>query len=234
MQFTLQIAGVSIGIEHRYDYIRLLCSDYLTASPPAFWVSVTQQQIEAEQAKSFGHPPLYACEATCLHREIVQALLPYGILLIHSAVVAVDQEAYVFLAKSGVGKSTHINLWRQYFGERATVVNGDKPFFSFTQGKLTVHGSPWRGKELWGQNISLPVKAVCLLERGEENRIRPCSQGEILSKLFHQVLMPTDRNEMQQFLELIHRILQVIPFYRLQCNMNQSAALVAYEGMQKV
>ncbi len=234
MNFTLKLAGICVGVEHRYLYIKRICTDYLSEDDPAFSVSVTDIQIEAERQLTGERFSKEICEATCIHREIVKGLVNYGIILIHSAVIAVDGEAYVFMARSGVGKSTHIRLWQEQFGENAVVVNGDKPMFSYVGDTLTVHGSPWKGKENWGKNISLPVKAFCLLERGEQNEIAPCDHSIIVKRIFNQVLMPTNGGEVALFMGLINRIIKDTPFYRLKCNMEKDAALVAYNGMRKV
>ncbi len=233
MCFVIKLAGVPIKITHRYPYIANLCREYLTDEQAAFSVAVTEEQIEAEERLTERRFSKEVCEGTCLHRKIVKGLVKYGVILMHSAVIAVDGIAYVFLAKSGVGKSTHIRLWQEVFGERAVVVNGDKPLFSFEESTLTVHGSPWKGKEQLGRPISLPVGGICLLERGAVNTIERASEAEIVAKIFHQVLLPTNAAEQAFFMSLINRIIKEIPIYKLKCNMEQEAALVAYQGMKK-
>ncbi len=234
MEFKIEICGVIIQIRHTYPYIRTLCREYVTsASVVDFTVSTTPEAIEEEKGHTAESFPDGVFEATCLHRELVRGLVKYGVILMHSAVIAVDGKAYVFMAKSGVGKSTHIRLWQEVFGERAVVVNGDKPFFSFVGETFTAHGSPWKGKEGLGRPISLPVAGICFLERGEVNRISPATEGDVVAKLFHQVLLPKDPGELAAFMALLNRILKTVPFYNLQCNMDKSAALVAYEGMRK-
>ncbi len=233
MNFCIKLGGVSVEICHRYEYIKRLCRDYITEQAPAFSAMVTDDQIEAEMRLTDNRFSNEICESTCLHREIVKGLVKYGVILMHSAVIAVDGIAYVFMAKSGVGKSTHIRLWQKLFGERAVIVNGDKPMFSFAGDTLMVHGSPWKGKEGLGSVMTVPVGGICLLERGEKNRIAPAKEAEVVDKIFHQVLLPTNTEELMLFMELMNRILKAVPFYRLQCNMETEAALVAYEGMRK-
>lgn len=233
MNFNIELCGVVIEICHQYGYIEKICRDYITKKIALFSVYASDEQIEAEMTLTEGQFSKEICESTCLHREIVKGLVKYGVILIHSAVIAVDGEAYVFLAKSGVGKSTHIRLWREVFGERAIIVNGDKPMFSFVGDILTVHGSPWKGKEHWGENISLPVKAFCLLERGNANEIHTVTKSEVLDKLFHQILLPKNTAELAVFMAILNRILNAVPFYKLKCNMEKQAALVSYEGMRK-
>ncbi len=235
MEFKIKICNIVIRIQHEHHYIRSLCREYLTADTAdyAFSVSTTTAAIEAEKQLYKETYPIGVYEATCLHREIVKGLVPYGVILMHSAAIAVDGKAYVFMAKSGVGKSTHIRLWREVFGERALVVNGDKPFFSFEDDVFMVHGSPWKGKEGLGAPISMPVGGICFLERGEVNIIQPATEAEIIKKLFHQVLLPKNEPSLTSFMTLLNRILQTVPFYKLQCNMEKEAALVSYEGMRK-
>ena len=233
MTFCAEFAGVSVEVNHKYEYIRNICHDYMTDIPPAFSVSVTDEEILEEVNAAEGMYPERICESTAIHRKIVIGLVKYGIVLMHSAVIAVDGIAYVFMAKSGVGKSTHINLWREVYGERAMVVNGDKPFFSFEGDVLMVHGSPWMGKEQIGNNISMPVGGICLLERAEHNSIEPAVSKEIFDKIIHQVLFPDNAEDMDVFMNFMSHIIRAIPFYRLKCNMDRQAAIVAYEGMRK-
>ncbi len=233
MNFTIELAGVPIGIHHTYAYIAALCQEYRTDRVPEFAVSVTEQQIEAERTLTEGQFPIELCESTCIHREIVKALVKYGVILMHSAVVAVDGTAYVFMAKSGVGKSTHIRLWQEVFGKRALVVNGDKPMFSFVGNTWMVHGSPWRGKEQLGEPVSMPVGGICLLERGSKNVIAPAKEAEVVGRVFHQVLLPKNAEDLTRFMEIMNRMIKEVPFYCLQCNMEQEAALVAFEGMSR-
>ncbi len=235
MCFKIKICGVLIEIFHSYGFIRSLCADYIITDglAPDFSVSVTADDIAAEKAASDEPFSDAVFEATCIHREIVKKLVRYGVILMHSAVISVDGTAYVFMAKSGVGKSTHIALWQRLFGERAAVVNGDKPFFTFADGVLTANGSPWRGKEGLGSDISAQVGGICFLERGEVNSIRRATSAEIVKRLFHQVLLPDDAENLNIFMSFLNRIAATVPFYVLQCNMDIDAAQVAFEGMRK-
>ncbi len=233
MRFCIEIGDAVIELHHRYEYIKELCADYITDKKPEVSVFVTDEQIDEEIKLTDGRFPREMCEGTCLHRALTVALVKYGMILVHCAVVALDGEAYAFLAKSGVGKSTHISLWMSNFDGRAEVLNGDKPMFSFVGDRLYVHGTPWRGKEKWGIKKSLPVKAFCLLERGENNEIRPASEDEIVGKIFHQVLLPKNADDMAIFMGVLKRIFREIPFYILRCNMEKEAAIVAYEEMRK-
>ncbi len=232
MSFVIKLAGKNIEINHRYEYIKELCRDYMTDEEAELSVSVTDEDILAEVAVSEGLFGCEICEATCIHREITNSLVKYGIILIHSAVIAVDGAAYVFAAKSGVGKSTHIGLWQSLFGDRAVVLNGDKPMFGFEGDVLMAYGTPWRGKEQLGQNISMPVGGFCFIERDDENIIEKADSTVTVDRLFHQVLLPACPSDLDIFMKVLNKIIKAIPFYTLKCNMEPRAARVAYEAMK--
>ena len=46
--FAVRLAELNIGIENKYDYIRKMCVDYITDKPVDFTVSVSDNEIMAE------------------------------------------------------------------------------------------------------------------------------------------------------------------------------------------
>ena len=230
--FCIKIADLSVGIDNRYSFVRRLCRGYETKDPPAFTVRVTEQEITKEQNGEARFSRGY-CESHCIYRKLCCRLAGYDAFLMHAAVVAVDDAAYVFAAPSGTGKTTHIRLWMKTFGDRARVINGDKPVFRFMDGILYACGTPWQGKERMGHNEMCPVRAVCFLERGEENRIRRLDQAEVNGRIFHQLLIPKDEQEFNCFWTLLERMTAKTPFYLLQCNREPEAARLAYETMRR-
>ena len=170
-------------------------------------------------------------EITALQRKVTEALFDYDTLLFHGSVIAVDGEAYLFTAKSGTGKSTHTRFWRQVFGDRAVMVNDDKPFLRITTDGVIACGSPWMGKHGLGANIQVPLKAICILERGEVNRIAPISAPQALPMLFQQSQRPMQPRNLAKYMDLIDALASKVPVYRMQCNLDPQAAMVAYRGM---
>ena len=124
----LKLANIVFEVKSRYRYTYDMCHDYLYSGDesPAFSIFATNEQIIKEREKSpeFSDDIL---ENTCIYRNICNELLKYNAILIHSAALSVDNQAYLFSANSGTGKTTHMNLWQERFGERAFVINGDKP-----------------------------------------------------------------------------------------------------------
>ena len=172
-------------------------------------------------------------EVTAVLRKVTEALFDYDTLLFHGSTIAVDNQAYLFTAKSGTGKSTHTRLWRELLGDKAVMVNDDKPFLKITEDGVLACGSPWNGKHRLGNNIQVPLKAICILERGEENSIKEISPKEALPMLIQQSARPADPKKMGKYMELIDRLTQKVKFYRMQCTMDPTAAQMAHDEMRK-
>ncbi len=227
----LLIADVSIAVEHRYPLISWECGGHETNNKPQITVSASDKEIAAEYARTGGVLGMGESESNVLYRKTALAMLDFGGFLLHSAAVAVDGVGYVFTAPGGTGKSTHINYWREVYD--AEVINGDKPIIRRIDGGFCVCGTPWRGKERMGAARNVPLKAVCLLERGSENAIERIDTGAALDELFMQ-LLPIDEPEyIIKQLDLLNELLNEVPIYRLKCTMSPEAARVAYEGMNR-
>ena len=239
--FEIQLAGCVISVSSLHDSTRRYCSDYLCGGEPDFAISVAQRDIDFEREKSAREDALEGIpvrqfseaylETTAIQRKITEKFFEYDILLFHGSVIAVDGEAYLFTAKSGTGKSTHTRLWREQFGDRAVMVNDDKPFLKFEGDRVIACGSPWNGKHRLGSNIMVPLKAICILDRGEDNRIEQIDPKDALQMLFQQSSRPQNPRLMPKYMELIDRLAQNVPLYHLNCNMDPEAAKVSYEGM---
>jgi len=240
-EFTVRIAGRVAAVAAMFASTRAYCADYLWEGDADFRIEISMQDIDFERSRSMredaleGKPPRSFSdaylEAIALQRKLAERLLDCGTLLFHGSVVAVDGEGYLFTAKSGTGKSTHTGLWRQAFGERAVMINDDKPFLHVGSRLVTAYGSPWNGKHRLGVNACAPLRAICVLERGEQNRIEPIAAQDALVMLLQQSNRPLDFSRMPAYMELLDGLSRKTSFYRLSCNMEPEAALVAYRAM---
>ena len=241
--FTMELASIPVGVTVNYEKTKEFCKNYLVENKtPEFCVEVNEADIEAERQKSDAElrregvesaafPAAYL-ETLALYRKLLPELLKRDIFLFHGAAVEVDGEAYLFTAPSGTGKTTHLRLWQKKFGDRLTVVNGDKPLIAIRDGKAIVCGTPWQGKENYGENRQAPLKALCFLSRAEVNRIEPTTLRDELAFLMGQIYRPSDAASMVKTLSLVNAMGEAVSLYHLYCNMEQDAADVAYNGMQ--
>jgi len=158
-------------------------------------------------------------------------LLGYDGLMLHSSSVVVDGEAYLFSADPGTGKSTHTALWLKEFPGRAFILNDDKPALRLVNGVWLAYGTPWSGKNDVSKNVGAPVVGIAFLERGEKNSIKPYGGKDAIFDFFKQVNRPRGAEYRAKVLQLLDKLLQSVPVWKLQCNMDPEAAIVSYEAM---
>lgn len=240
--FKIRLADKVIAVSALHGYIADYCKDYISDDTPDFTVQITQSDIDFERAKSAAVdrkediPVRYFTdeylETLAVYRKIAEQMLFYDTILFHGSVIAVDGIGYLFTAKSGTGKSTHTRLWRDLFGERAIMVNDDKPLIKVSESGIIVYGTPWDGKHRLSTNISVPLKAVCVLERSEENRIEKVTADSVYNMLVQQVYRPQNPQKLLKTLHLIDILSENAGLYRLGCNMDISAAELAYKAMK--
>lgn len=237
------LADMCILIRSLYDEVQRMCADYRAPEGREvdFVVETTPQDIEAERAQSEqtrieeGLPPYEFdapyLETLAVYREIATESVSRGRLLMHGSVIAVDGRAYMFTARSGTGKSTHVRLWRKLFGDRAVMVNDDKPIIRISGAEATVYGTPWDGKHRLSTNMSAPLQAICVLTRAAENTIREIRPNEALTMLIQQTYRPDEPELLMQTFDLIDLMAKNVRFYLLGCNMDPEAAVVSSNAM---
>ncbi len=236
-----KIAGRIVELRSIHPGVHRLCRDYLTNEPADFAVETTPADIVRERIISLRSNSLddkaesvlsdSYLEELAVYRKIAEKMPDYGTLLFHASSIAVDGWCYMFMAPSGTGKSTHTRLWREVFGDRALMVNDDKPLVTVGD-VVMVHGTPWNGKHRLGSNVSVPLKAICLLERGAANSIAPAPSTKAFSLLLPYMYRPAVPSGLMKSLALLASLASQTRLYRLVCNMERDAATTAFEGMQ--
>ena len=227
--FTVKLAGYTIRVDNRYDFVEKMCKQYIVETDTVdFTVSVSTEDMENEKLLSPEEFSEGYLESLAIYRHIGEEIGRLGGFIFHSAVIEYKGKAYAFAAKSGTGKSTHIRLWRRAFGDDVGIVNGDKPIFRFVGDELYAYGTPWCGKEGFHRNVGVPLGAVCFIERGESNSIEQLPKKEFTEYVFNQVYMPTDPQAAMCTMQLIDRLLSSCKLWKIKCNMEPQAAEVAY------
>ncbi len=240
-EFSMKIAGVTAEITSLFSSTPNYFSSYLTEEMPEFTVKVTQEDLRFEQAeldreaeeegfrfRVFTDPFL---ERAAIQRAFAEYLFDRNVLLTHGSTIAVDGKAYLFIARSGTGKSTHTRLWREQFGDRAVMINDDKPFLKLTDVGVVAFGSPWSGKHGLDTNVAVPLQGICILERGGENRISPMLPRDALNMLQKQTYLPMEVEKHPRFLQMVKKLSQIVPFWHMACTKAPDAAQVAYRAM---
>lgn len=237
----MEIAELAVQVQPMFFSTKEYCREYLTEKAPELFITVTPEELVFEQKmldqeaeeeglrhRKFTDPFL---ERTAIQRKVADRLVSRNTLLLHGSTVAVDGRAYLFTAPCGTGKSTHTRLWREVFGNRAVMVNDDKPFLQLTESGILAYGSPWSGKHGLATNIFVPLTGICYLSRGESNRIEPARDCELLDFLRHETHIPENPVLAEKALNLVDALAHRVPLWRMSCNKHPDAARMSYEVM---
>lgn len=135
----------------------------------------------------------------------------------------------LFMAPSGVGKSTQAALWEEYGG--GEIVNGDRALLSFDPGgRLLAHGYPACGSSDICLDRTRPVKAIVTLEQGAENTLSRLSGAAATRAIFAATLQYRwDAWEAERALELAARVAASVPVLHLSCRPDRGAVEIVRE-----
>ncbi len=235
---TIQLAGLSIGLENRYSFVERMCRDYLTDTPPLFIVSASEEEIdkESEQVRRVNglssDLPRGYLESIVLYREIAKRLPDYDAFVFHGVALEYEGQALLFTAKSGVGKTTHTRLWLSRFPDKVKILNGDKPILRLIDGVPYVFGSPWQGKENYGYNGKAPLRALAFVHRAKENSAQVVEDiGGAILPFLSQTYVPQHEDSATRVFAITDTILKTIHLIHLYVNMESDAAEVAFHAM---
>ena len=232
--FTINIADLNVRMHAKYPYAQRLCADFLAEGAAAdVTVSASEGEIAAEREQYGEHPFSEGyCEGICLYRAIAEQLPHLDGFVFHGAAVTIGEKGYVFAAPSGTGKTTHISLLLKKYPEDVKIVNGDKPIIRKIDGEWRICSTPWAGKEGWKVNTTARLCGIVLVARAEENSIREISPEEYFDDVIRQVYMPLDVESRLATFDLVDAMAQGVYFYRLECNMEDSAADTSYSMLK--
>lgn len=151
--------------------------------------------------------------------------------LFHSSVIGYQGRGYMFLGKSGTGKSTHSGLWLKYI-EGTELLNDDNPVVRFVDGEPWVFGSPWSGKTPCYRNVKAPLGAIVRLSQAPYNKIRPLKGIEA-----YAVLVPSisgkrwDKRLAEGLHETENLLAERARMFHLECLPDEAAARTCLEAV---
>lgn len=191
-------------------------------------------QVEIHLLRSQNHPYFsnqeweYSLTGFAFQDRLT--VLEGGVL--HSSSLAWDGQGIAFSANSGTGKSTHVGLWKEVFGDQVEIINDDKPAIIFEEDRAILCGTPWSGKTALNCNKQVPLKAIVFIERGEKNSIRRLNALDSYFYLSSQIARPYyDASVGEKLIEFAERLLATVPIYCLTCNISHEAVQVVHKEL---
>lgn len=153
-----------------------------------------------------------------------------GTLEMHSSVVVRGGRGFMFLGRSGTGKSTHSRMWLKHL-DGVHLLNDDNPVIRIgADGKATVYGTPWSGKTPCYRNESVPVGAIVRIRQCPDNRIQKQNVMEAYASIFSSCSgFRAVRSMADGLHSTISALVTGVPCYILDCRPDGDAARVCSE-----
>lgn len=155
-------------------------------------------------------------------------------VLTHSSCVLHGGKAYLFLGKSGTGKSTHSRLWLKHVAD-TTLLNDDHPILRINeQGAVVVYGSPWSGKTPCYRNESAPVGAIVRICKASHNQIQALGAAQSYASLTTSFSGMTWEPALADGRHhTIEKVIASVPCFQINCLPDKEAALICHEAVTR-
>lgn len=226
------LADFIVDLDNQHDFLTRQCTEYRYegTAPADFTIRVTEEELRREQNCS---PEIHYSEgyleSVCAYRQLCMGLPMRDAMLLHGSVIDCGGKGIAFLARSGVGKTTHTMLWKQVYGEQVRIINGDKPIIRFFGDVPYAYGTPWAGKENLQINDRVQLTDLCFIERSLDNSVSRADPTDYLGAVMQQVLHPSESVAAFKTLELLDRLLSVCDVWVIKCNVSEDAAITAHD-----
>lgn len=160
-----------------------------------------------------------------------QAVLEHDGVFVHASCVSMEGKSYLFLGKSGTGKSTHARQWLQAFPD-CRLLNDDNPALRIEDGKVMVYGTPWSGKTSCYKNEGYPVAGIARLRQAKTNSFSLLEGPEIFAALLPSCsAIRQDAGLLEALYCTLIQIAEQITVGCMECLPNIDAARVCYNSL---
>lgn len=229
--FRCMLADFVVEFRNRYPYLEDFCADYRYDGtvPSDFVVAVSDEDMSRERHMATQRLDDGYVESVCAYRKLCYQLPQRDAMFLHASVISFEGRGIAFLAKSGVGKTTHTKLWKNVYGEKVSIINGDKPIIRFWDGVPYAYGTPWAGKENLQMRDRVELRDICFIRRSEYNSTNLVPTQSAVAELLGQILLPPVPRIAFKTLDLLDLLTKHCRLWEISCNMTKDAAKIACE-----
>lgn len=140
-----------------------------------------------------------------------------GMMIMHASFIAVGGNGILFTAPRQTGKSTQARLWNEY--NNAEIINGDKALVYIKDGRIYASGLPYCGSSNICLNVTVPVKCIVKLGRGE-NILEKLTPFSAVKEILNGCYLPFG---FEKILHTAEKTAGEIPVYKFDCKPDFSA-----------
>lgn len=153
-------------------------------------------------------------------------------LLMHASVIEREGIGYLFLGKSGTGKSTHSRLWLNHIAD-TSLLNDDNPIVRIIDNEVFVFGSPWSGKTHCYRNLQCKLGGFVFLKQAPHNKISRIplvlSFGKVLSS---SSAMKWENKYHDAVCDTASKVAELSRIFSLECLPDEAAAQLCFQTLK--
>lgn len=231
------VQGDTIDIYEAEDYYRVSYKKYIQVRSYINYKYINQTDIyladnveeEGETAEKDVINMMYSIrDAFFFH------MLKFGRIAIHSASILYNNKVWLFAAKSGTGKSTHVKMWDKKLYPHEGY-NGDLVVCYLEGDKIIAANVPWSGTSNIYSNQKAIAGGILFLKRDAENKVCTVSEDEACIQIVSSCLTPTWNRELfEQNMNTVEAIVKKINYGILFCRPDEEAARVSKEFIDAI
>lgn len=155
-------------------------------------------------------------------------------LILHCAFLAYKDKAILFSGPSGIGKSTHSELWCKHIDE-TKMINGDRCLiYRNKDGVYMASGWPVCGSSNICHREEYPLRNIIFMYQGEKNTILQGSHMQLFKQLSSQTTVNWwNKSVAEQILDELQLLLNTVPIYNYACNISPEAPILLRNCIEK-
>lgn len=162
-----------------------------------------------------------------------QAILCHDALAVHASAVYHQDEAFLFMGKSGTGKSTHSALWMKHIPDTG-LLNDDNPTVRIICGRAYAWGTPWSGKTPCYKDLFYPIGGMVRLTQASENSFcRQDGTDAFVTILPGCSVISRDQVLRNRLYDTLSRLAEIVPVAALGCRPDKEAALLCHDALKE-
>lgn len=235
-KYIYSLGGYNFLIDSLDEFFSCYAKEYITDNHIDYEIKITENDILDWKKNHPGDllDKKYQ-EVLVTQTKVADLLSLHNVFIFHGSSLYLDSKdnGYIFTGPSGVGKSTHVSKLKQYYQDRLSIINDDKPFLKLDSDSYYIYGSPWSGKSHISLNEKSLLKGIFILEQSKTNTIKKLAAKEAIGYLIKQIYIPKGMESSSLGLDFIINLVKKIEVYKLSVNLEDDAIDLARNIMEK-
>lgn len=232
IEFVVKIADVNISIRALYEETQVFFEKFISDEEAVESIEVKSDKIQ-EYKEKYPHFDDRQCEKAIIKYEMDLILVEYDAFPVHASAIAYRNEAFLFSALSGVGKSTHSQKWKNAFGNEVVIINDDRPYLKMIDGKVYAYSHPQSGKHNRYTNASFPVLVIGKIIRDNSNYVKKIPKSDAFAFLMQQSFKMDITQKTSRIINLVRKIVYQVHFFEIHCNMDADAGKIICHELEE-